>query len=126
MTLCRLAGDRIVDRLGRRRVLLAGSLCAAFGFVVATVTPSWPAALAGYALVGLGCANIVPVLFTAVGQQDAMPETVAVPAMTTLGYAGILAGPAGIGGVAHLASLPAAFLVLAAMLAAVSLASRLL
>ncbi len=124
MTLCRLAGDRIVDRLGRRRVLLAGSLCAALGFVVATVVPSWPAALAGFALVGVGCANIVPVLFTAVGQQDAMPETVAVPAMTTLGYAGILAGPAGIGAVAHLASLPVAFGVLAAMLAAVSLASR--
>ncbi len=126
MTLCRLAGDRIVDRLGRRRVMLGGSLCAALGFVVATVVPSWPAALVGYALVGIGCANIVPVLFTAVGQQKAMPETVAVPAMTTLGYAGILAGPAGIGAVAHLASLPVAFLVLAAMLAAVSLASRLL
>ncbi len=126
MTLCRLGGDRIVDRLGRRRVMLGGSVCAALGFVVATVVPSWPAALGGYALVGIGCANIVPVLFTAVGQQDAMPETVAVPAMTTLGYAGILAGPAGIGAVAHLASLPVAFLVLAAMLAAVSFASRLL
>ena len=124
MTLCRLAGDRIVDRLGRRRVLLAGSLCAALGFVIATAVPSWPAALAGFALVGIGCANIVPVLFTAVGRQDAMPETVAVPAMTTLGYAGILAGPAGIGAVAHLSSLPVAFGVLAAMLAAVSLASR--
>ncbi len=124
MTLCRLAGDRIVDRLGRRRVLLVGSLCAALGFVVAAAVPSWPAALAGFALVGVGCANIVPVLFTAVGQQDAMPETVAVPAMTTLGYAGILAGPAGIGALAHLSSLPVAFEVLAAMLAAVSLASR--
>ena len=126
MTLCRLAGDRIVDRLGRRRVMGGGSLCAALGFVVATVVPSWPASLAGYALVGVGCANIVPVLFTAVGQQDAMPETVAVPAMTTLGYAGILAGPAGIGAVAHLAGLPAGFLILAAMLAGVSVASRLL
>ncbi len=126
MTLCRLAGDRIVDRLGRRRVMRAGSLCAALGFVVATAVPSGPVALAGFALVGIGCANIVPVLFTAVGQQTAMPETVAVPAMTTLGYAGILAGPAGIGAVAHLASLPAAFLVLAAMLAAASFASRLL
>ncbi len=126
MTLCRLAGDRIVDRLGRRQVMGGGSLCAALGFVVATVVPSWPACLAGYALVGVGCANIVPVLFTAVGRQDAMPETVAVPAMTTLGYAGILAGPAGIGAVAHLAGLPAGFLILAAMLAGVSVASRLL
>jgi len=124
MTAGRLAGDRIVDRLGPRRVVLTGGLCAAAGFVASVAAPSWQAALGGYALVGVGCANIVPVLFSAVGRQTAMPENVAVPAITTLGYAGILAGPAGIGFVAHLTSLPAAFLVLAAMLAAVALSSR--
>jgi hypothetical protein len=46
-----------------------------------------------YALVGAGCSNIVPVMFSAVGRQTVMPETVAVPAITTLGYAGVLAGP---------------------------------
>ncbi len=124
MTVGRLAGDRIVDRLGGRRVVLAGGLCAAFGFVVAVAAPSWPAALLGYTLVGVGCANIVPVLFSAVARQSVMPEHVAVPAIATLGYAGILAGPAGIGFVAHLTSLPAAFLILAAMLVAVALSSR--
>ena len=104
--------------------MLLGGLCAAFGFVVTVAVPFSEATLGGYALVGVGCANIVPVLFSAVGRQDVMPENVAVPAITTLGYAGILAGPAGIGFVAHLTSLPTAFLVLAAMLVAVSLSSR--
>ena len=126
MTIGRLTGDRIVDRLGRRKVVLIGSLCAALGFVVATAVPSWQAALLGYALVGVGCANIVPVLFSAVGRQSVMPENVAVPAITTLGYAGILAGPAGIGFIAHLTDLPTAFLILAAMLLGVSLSSRML
>ena len=126
MTIGRLTGDRIVDRLGRRRVVLIGGLCAACGFVVATAIPSWQVALLGYALVGVGCANIVPVLFSAVGRQSVMPENVAVPAITTIGYAGILAGPAGIGLVAHLTSLPVAFLILAAMLVGVSLSSRVL
>jgi len=126
MTIGRLAGDRIVDRLGQKRVVLIGGLCAAFGFVVATAVPSWQMALLGYALVGVGCANIVPVLFSAVGRQSVMPENVAVPAIATLGYAGILAGPAGIGFVAHLTDLPTAFLILAAMLIAVSLSSRIL
>ncbi len=126
MTIGRLAGDRIVERLGRRRVVLLGGLCAAAGFVIATAIPSWPVALLGYALVGVGCANIVPVLFTAVGRQSVMAENVAVPAITTLGYAGILAGPAGIGVIAHLTNLPAAFLVLAAMLVAVAFSSRIL
>ena len=126
MTIGRLAGDRIVDRLGQNRVVLIGGLCAAFGFVAATLIPSWPLALLGYALIGVGCANIVPVLFSAVGRQSVMPENAAVPAITTLGYAGILAGPAGIGFVAHLTSLPTAFLILAAMLIVVSMSSRFL
>lgn len=126
MTICRLAGDRILNRLGHRRVVLVGGLCAALGFIVTTEVPSWQMALVGYALVGVGCANIVPVLFSAVGRQSVMPENVAVPAITTLGYAGILAGPAGIGLIAHLTDLPTAFLILAAMLIAVSLSSRIL
>ena len=126
MTAGRLSGDRIVDALGPRRVVLAGGLCAASGFVLTVLAGSWPMGLLGFALVGVGCANIVPVLFSAVGRQDVMPEPVAVPAITTLGYAGILAGPAGIGFLAHLSSLPTAFAVLATMLVAVSLSSRML
>ncbi|WP_428374990.1 MFS transporter [Lichenicoccus sp.] len=126
MTAGRLSGDRIVDALGPRRVVLAGGLCAAAGFVLTLVAGGWPMALLGFALVGVGCANIVPVLFSAVGRQSVMPEPVAVPAITTLGYAGILAGPAGIGLIAHLSSLQVAFMVLAAMLVGVSLSSRLL
>ena len=126
MTIGRLAGDRIVDRLGRHRVVLFGGSCAAAGFLVTILVPSWEIDLLGYALVGLGCANIVPVLFNAAGRQRAMPENVAVPAITTLGYAGILAGPAGIGLIANMAGLPAAFLILAAMLLGVSASFRLL
>ena len=124
MTIGRLAGDRIVDRLGPKRVVLVGGLCAAAGFVVTTVVPSWQVGLFGYALIGVGCSNIVPVLFSSVGRQSVMPENVAVPAITTLGYAGILVGPAAVGFIAQLTNLPAAFLILAAMLVAVSLSSR--
>jgi hypothetical protein len=88
--------------------------------------PAIPIALLGYALVGAGAANIVPVLFSLTGRQKVMPEHIAVPAITTLGYAGVLAGPAGIGAIAHVAGLPAAFLVLAAMLLAVAASSRVL
>ncbi len=124
MTIGRLTGDRIVARLGQRRVVFLGGLCAALGFVVATAIPLWEAGLLGYALVGVGCANIVPVLFSAVGRQRTMPENVAVPAITTIGYAGILVGPAGIGFISHIADLPTAFLVLAAMLVAVAFGNR--
>jgi predicted MFS family arabinose efflux permease len=113
MTIGRIAGDRIVQRWGGNNVITFGGLCAAAGFALATLAPSWQLALAGFAAVGAGASNIVPVLYTSIGRQTAWPEYMAVPAMTTLGYAGILVGPAAIGFVAHVASLSTAFLILA-------------
>ncbi|MBB6154565.1 putative MFS family arabinose efflux permease [Pseudomonas sp. JAI115] len=124
MTVGRLLGDRIVRSVGATRIILFGGLLAAAGLFLATFTPSWEAALLGYALVGAGCSNIVPVLYTAVGKQTVMPESIAVPAITTLGYAGILAGPAVIGFVAHASSLSFAFGLMAVLLVAVAIGGK--
>nr|WP_256349983.1 MFS transporter [Enterobacter sp. ENT03] len=125
MTLGRLTGDRIVARLGQQRVVFAGALLAAAGLLLTVLSASWALSLVGYALIGLGCANIVPVMFSAIGKQTAMPQVLAVPAVTTLGYMGVLAGPASIGGIAHHSSLTAAFVVVAVAMAGVALVSRL-
>jgi len=124
MTVGRLLGDTIVRRLGARRVIILGGLFAALGMALATLAPNWELSLLGYALVGVGCSNIVPVLYTAVGKQTVMPESIAVPAITTLGYAGILAGPAAIGFIAHASSLSMAFLLIAALLLGVAISGR--
>ena len=126
MTAGRLMGDTIVKRLGARRVIVLGGMFAAAGMALATLGTGWKVALLGYALVGVGCSNIVPVLYTAVGKQTVMPENIAVPAITTLGYAGILAGPAAIGFIAHASSLSIAFLLITAMLMAVAISGRIL
>jgi MFS family permease len=126
MTLGRLFGDPIVRRVGGPRIILIGGLCASAGLALATLVPTWEAALLGYALVGAGCSNIVPVCYSAVGRQTTMPESVAVPAITTLGYGGILVGPAGIGFVAHASSLNLAFMILAVMLLGVAVSGRFL
>jgi MFS family permease len=120
MTAGRLLGDAIVRRVGRRRIVVLGALLAAGGLCLVTAVPFWPATLLGYALVGAGCANIVPVLFTAAGRQEAMPAALAIPAVTTLGYAGVLAGPAAIGFLAHATSLTLAFGIVAALLVGVA------
>ncbi|WP_434676099.1 MFS transporter [Pseudomonas sp. D3-10] len=126
MTIGRLTGDSVVHRLGAKRVIIYGATMAAAGFLMATVAPMWQAALLGYALVGAGCSNIVPVLYTAVGKQTLMPEAIAVPAITTIGYAGILAGPALIGFVAHGSSLGIAFCLIALSLVAVAFSGKVL
>ncbi|MCK3852306.1 MFS transporter [Pseudomonas sp. W2Jun17] len=126
MTAGRLTGDAIVRRLGATRVIVIGGTLACVGLLIATLLPAWETALLGYALVGAGCSNIVPVLYTAVGKQKVMPEHIAVPAITTLGYAGILAGPAVIGFIAHGSSLSTAFVLIAVLLAAVAISGKIL
>lgn len=124
MTIGRLSGDRIVERFGGTLVMVAGGLCSAIGFTLTSVVSSWPLTLLGFALVGLGCANIVPVLFTRIGRQTLMPEHVAVSAISTMGYSGILTGPAMIGLIAHLSSLSIAFVILAALQLGVAASAR--
>lgn len=117
MTVARLTGDRIISSLGRLPVVLGGALVAAAGMAMVTFIDYWPLALLGYTLVGAGCANIVPVMFSAAGRQTVMPQAVAVPAITTLGYLGVLSGPAVIGYVAHYTHLAFSFsLIMALML----------
>lgn len=125
MTIGRLNGDKIVGHWGARPVLLLGGGAAALGFVLVVLAPSPWLALLGFVLVGLGASNIVPVLFSAAGRQQDMPASLAISAITTIGYAGILAGPALIGFVAHAASLQLAFCGLACAMLMISLNARL-
>lgn len=124
MTLGRFTGDKIVARFGSQRVLLTGGLCAAAGFFTAVIAPTPAVALLGFVLIGLGASNIVPILFTAAGRQQDMPAGLAVGAITTIGYAGILAGPALIGFIAHASSLQMAFAGLGCAMLLVAASSR--
>ena len=94
------------------------------GFVVLLTAPFAPLALVGFLLIGLGASNIVPVLFRKAGAQTVMPPALAISAMTTTGYVGILAGPAAIGFVAKAVGLHNAFWMLAALLGLLPLTAR--
>ncbi|KFK93229.1 MULTISPECIES: MFS transporter [unclassified Serratia (in: enterobacteria)] len=124
MTLGRLNGDRIVNAMGRYKVLLLGSLCAALGLALAIAIDNVITALFGFMLVGIGASNVVPILFTAAGNQQAMPANLAIASVTTVGYAGILAGPALIGFIAQLSSLTFALACVAALLLVVTASAK--
>lgn len=123
MTAGRLTGDGVVGRYGDRRVLQAGGVLAVLGLALVLAWPT-PLATAGFLLVGLGAANVVPILFSAAGRQTTMMPTLAVAAVTSVGYVGMLAGPPLIGLVAHGVGLPAAFWMLAVLALAVPLLAR--
>lgn len=105
----RLYGDRLIGAIGRFRTLLLGSLCAAAGVLLTVTVPLASAAFGGLMLAGLGIANIVPILFNAVGNQKQVPPGQAFPAVTLVGYLGLLTGPALIGFIANYTSLALAF-----------------
>ena len=119
MTLSRFTGDAIVARFGNRNVLTVGGVTALLGLCGIILAPVASIGLVGFVLVGLGAANIVPILFRLAGTQHTMPKGLAVAALTTAGYAGMLMGPAVIGFLSKGIGLQNAFWFLAALLACV-------
>lgn len=117
MLIMRLMGDATVQKLGQKSVVLGGSLLAFLGFLLVIFSTGKLLLYAGFFAIGLGSANIVPVFFSLLGKQQDMPISMAVPAVSTLGYLGILMGPAAIGFLAHQTSLYAAFGLLAVLVA---------
>lgn len=87
----RLAGDRVLHVLGRRRTLRASLVVVVAGLGLALAAPSLPAVFAGLALAGLGCAVVVP---TAYALGDEIPG---LPAQTGLAVVSWLMRLAGIG-----------------------------
>ena len=122
MVIGRLSGDYVVPRIGRRAILLGGGTLVVLGLIAITTLPYPALNLIGFAVIGLGAANLVPVVFSAAGQQSDMDPNMAVASVTFVGYAGILLGPAIIGFGAQYISLPLAMASLA-LLGAVYLIS---
>ncbi|HWM09049.1 MAG TPA: MFS transporter [Solirubrobacteraceae bacterium] len=117
----RLAGDRIVDRLGRARTVRAAGLVAAAGFTLAIVAPSPGPALVAWAVTGAGVALVAPTVLGAAPLIGDLRPPVAIAAVTTVGYLGSFTGPPAIGALAELTSLPAALAVGVAAAAAIAL-----
>ncbi len=78
MTCGRLTGDAVAERVGDGWLLAVGGIVAVGGFVLLLASPSVVSALIGFALIGLGAANVVPVYFRRAGTQKAMPPALAV------------------------------------------------
>ncbi|MER7775000.1 MFS transporter [Streptomyces sp. NPDC096191] len=114
MTVGRLTGTTLLERLGRTTTVVAGGTTAVAGMLLGSLAPSVWAALFGFAITGLGLANIFPV---AVERAGALGGPSGVATASTLGYGGMLLGPPAIGFMADWFSLPAALTSVAALAA---------
>ncbi|MEU6913880.1 MFS transporter [Streptomyces olindensis] len=114
MTVGRLTGTTLLERLGQTRTVVGGGATAAAGMLLGSLAPSLWAALLGYAVTGLGLANLFPV---AVERAGALAGPGGVATASTLGYGGMLLGPPAIGFMADWFTLPAALTSVAALAA---------
>lgn len=124
MAAMRFAGDWIAERLGERVIVGAGAIVSALGYTVTAMAPTPAVAFLGFVLVGLGLAPIVPIAFRMAGRLSPASPGVGVAAVSTLGYAGFLLGPALVGLVAEASSLRWSFAAVAGLLLVVAGLSR--
>ncbi|MFJ6986710.1 MULTISPECIES: MFS transporter [unclassified Streptomyces] len=114
MTVGRLSGTTLLERLGRTRTVVAGGTTAAAGMLLGSLAPTPWAALVGYTVAGLGLANLFPV---AVERAGTLAGPTGVAVASTLGYGGMLIGPPAIGFMADWFTLPVALTSVAALAA---------
>lgn len=108
MAACRFAGDRMILRFGATRVMVLGGLAMFAGLATAVLSTRFALSAAGFALVGIGAANVVPLLFGAAARIPGMSAGAGVAAVATLGYGGLLLAPPVLGYIASHASVTVA------------------
>lgn len=116
----RLSGDRLVGRFGPARITRVAALAGAAGLAVGLATPYVPLIIAGFVLLGLGVATVVPLTFSAAGRTPGHDPGTAVAAVATVGYGGWMVAPPVIGLIAQGTSLTVSLAVVAAMTALIA------
>lgn len=124
MLCMRLLGDKIVAVLREEKTLVFGSIIGAIGFLSVIFLENFYAIQLGFVLMGLGLANIVPTIYSLTKYQKVMPINAAVTAITSMGYTGVILGPAVLGFVAHGFGITQVFYLLAVLLAAQAVAVK--
>ncbi|MFF5473419.1 MFS transporter [Streptomyces achromogenes] len=114
MAVARIAGDAVVNRFGAVRTVRAGGVLAVLGGLLIVLARHPAPAMAGFALMGLGIAVVVPLCFAAAGHAGPRPSQ-AIAGVATVTYTSGLIAPSLIGGVAQATSLMVSFCVVTAL-----------
>jgi fucose permease len=123
MAAARFTGDKVRDRFGAPQLVMASALLACVGMIGALLLPWTVTALLGFTMMGLGLANMMPVLFAAAARVPGIHAAEGLAHVAGLAYFGLLFGPVVIGGVAQAAGLRVGLSVVALCAALVAFAA---
>lgn len=104
----RFAGDYVRTRVSERQMVRGGAVLSAVAMAVVLVFARPWIAIAGFAVVGVGLATIVPLLYNAATRVPGVSRAAAIASVSSIGYVGFMIGPPIIGGIAHLTTLSVA------------------
>ena len=116
MAAMRFLGDGVRNRFGAVSTFRISAIIAAAGMLVAGMATSSWLVIAAFAVSGLGIANMVPILFSAAGNQPGISSAAGLSVVTTMGYSGILAAPSLIGFVGERTGFSPVFIAVALLL----------
>ncbi|MEM6964101.1 MAG: MFS transporter [Bacteroidota bacterium] len=97
MTIGRIFGDGWTTRFGKSKLLIYSSIFSMAGLALVVLTPLPELAFVGFFLVGIGLANVVPIVYSTAGNLKGIEPSVGIAMATTVGYAGFFVGPPTIG-----------------------------
>ena len=86
MAVMRLTGDRLTAHVGRVRIVRTGSAVGGIALALALLAEHPAAAFIAFACLGIGLANVFPLVVSAASRSPA--PGVAIATVTTGGYAG--------------------------------------
>ena len=109
----RFMADKWIMKFGANRMLQAAGIIIAGGLGLAIVFPNLVVATLGFMLVGFGVSSVVPIVYSLSGRSQTMNAGQAIAAVSTVGFAGFLAGPPIIGFIAEASNIQTSFAVVA-------------
>jgi len=125
MTSMRLIGDFLSRKYSPALIIRAGGFIAASGILIAAITNNRYIVIVGFAIVGIGVANIVPLLFSTAGNLSGISPGTGIAGVATISFLGFLVGPPLIGYVADMASsLRVSFLLSALLVGSIILSGK--
>jgi MFS family permease len=124
MASVRFAGDRLSARFGPVRLVRASGLVAAVGLGLGLLAHHPLAGVAGFALLGVGLACVVPVTFSAAGHLGGGLAGVAISRVAAVSYLATFTGPPVIGLVADQVGLTVALAIPVLLAGVVALCAR--
>jgi predicted MFS family arabinose efflux permease len=119
MAVARFAGDRVVHRFGPVTTIRLGGLCATVGALTVVLTRNIVTVAGGFALLGIGVAVVVPLVFAAAGRIGPHPGR-SIAGAAAIAYGSGLIAPGAIGGIAHLSSLRLSYALVALLTVAMA------